>query len=88
MKAMRFTVLIVFLTVVAALSSGRSTAGRQLPATGVQRAPDGPYRDGLFIGKLHRGLGRQEYIICGRWNSDRDRQSFTDGYLVGYSQKD
>lgn len=85
MKAMRFAVLIAFLAAVAAISSGRSTVVRQIPAADVLRADDGAYRDGLFVGKLHRGEGLPEHILWGRWNQDRDRQSFIDGYLAGYA---
>jgi len=84
MKSLCFAVLIAFSIVVAAISSGQSTAVQPSAAANAQRVADGAYRDGLFVGKLHRRLGRQEHIIWGRWNSGQDRQSFTEGYSAGY----
>jgi hypothetical protein len=49
-------------------------------------ALDGPFRDGLYVGRLAAEGGRASLPPVGRWSSERDRASFTAGYRRGYSE--
>ena len=48
------------------------------------KANDGAYRDGLFVGRAHANSGIKQHIASGRWTSEADRRSFTEGYRRGY----
>ena len=52
----------------------------------VERATDGAFRDGLYLGKLDRIRGRAAMPARGRWSSEKDRASFARGYRQGFSQ--
>jgi hypothetical protein len=43
------------------------------------------YRDGLYLGRLHRRRGLASRPAWGRWNREADRRLFLDGYGRGYS---
>jgi hypothetical protein len=49
-----------------------------------QRATDGAFRDGLYVGRLAAESRRPLSPQIGRWSSDRDRSSFVAGYRRGY----
>jgi len=50
----------------------------------VQRELDAAFRDGQFQAELDVRTGRKPHIASGRWNSDRDRALFAEGYKQGY----
>lgn len=52
-----------------------------------QRALDGAYRDGLYIGKLAAESGRRSRAPIGRWSSEKDRASFRAGYENTYNAR-
>ena len=42
------------------------------------------YRDGLYLGRLHRKQGLRSHAAVGRWSREADRRLFTEGYIRGY----
>jgi hypothetical protein len=63
-------------------NSGGSTWQDHSPDA--QRATDGAFRDGLYVGRLAAEGKRRLQPPIGRWSSDRDRASFVAGYRRGY----
>jgi hypothetical protein len=49
-------------------------------------ANDGPFRDGLFVGKLAAERGQAMRPPVGRWSSERDRAAFAAGFSRGYGE--
>jgi hypothetical protein len=49
------------------------------------RATDGPYRDGLYQGRLDAQDTRPVHITSGRWSRHEDRSSFSQGYKQAYA---
>jgi len=47
---------------------------------------DGPFRDGLYLGRLAAEGGSEPYVAIGRWATAEDRSSFAAGYHRGYSE--
>jgi hypothetical protein len=52
----------------------------------VERATDGAFRDGLFVGRIDAERGRKPHLASGRWSAQQDRSSFVAGYQQGYRQ--
>jgi hypothetical protein len=48
------------------------------------QATNGPFRDGLYLGKLDANRGNIPHVAVGRWAAPLDRTSFADGYRMGY----
>jgi hypothetical protein len=48
------------------------------------RANNGAFRDGLYLGKLTAKSGDQYRVAVGRWSQVEDRASFAAGYDQGY----
>jgi len=46
----------------------------------------GPFRDGLYLGKLAAKSGDEPRITTARWSRDEDRVAFREGYEHGFSQ--
>jgi hypothetical protein len=49
-------------------------------------ATDGPFRDGLFLGKLAAENGLVQRPPIGRWSTERDRAMFSAGYRRGFQE--
>ena len=49
-------------------------------------AADGAFRDGIYLGTLAAESGRQLPAPIGRWASEKDRESFAEGYRRGYGR--
>ncbi|MGB8581116.1 MAG: hypothetical protein WCD47_09865 [Candidatus Sulfotelmatobacter sp.] len=47
---------------------------------------DGAFRDGFYLGKLAAESGQARRPAVGRWSAERDRVTFTSGYLRGYDE--
>jgi len=74
--------LAVTLGTTALLANGRMSASESIA---VQRANDGAFRDGLFIGHLAAERGKPAHPLVGRWASASDRASFEAGYRLAYN---
>ena len=61
----------------------KPAGGRQ--GMDAQLASDGPFRDGLYLGRLAAREGRPMRSPVGRWSTEKDRASFDAGYRRGYS---
>lgn len=49
---------------------------------------EGSFRDGLYLGRLHRKRGLASHPAAGRWSRESDRRLFEAGYARGYSGND
>jgi hypothetical protein len=47
---------------------------------------DGAFRDGLYLGKLAAESGQAFSPAIGRWSTDQDRATFSEGYRRGYNE--
>jgi len=54
--------------------------------SGLDRAADAAYRDGLYLGQRDARQGRERHIAVGRWSTPGDRESFKAGYEAGYAK--
>ena len=74
-------VLIIFAMAYAA----RPTQPNTTSLSGVaQFVTEGAYRDGLYLGRIHRSQGLPSRPARGRWSRESDRQLFEIGYNRGY----
>ncbi|HYM08877.1 MAG TPA: hypothetical protein VEU11_20160 [Terriglobales bacterium] len=46
----------------------------------------GPFRDGLYLGRLAAGRGEDPHISLGRWSNPANRELFVAGYRQGYDE--
>ena len=78
---------VVGVVIIFAMAYGsRSPVLTNAPASGIaQMATQGAYRDGFYLGRLHRKQGIPSRIARGRWSRESDRQLFEIGYNRGYS---
>ena len=67
-----------------AVLANSGPAAQQRQREDAQKATDGAFRDGLYVGRLAAESGRPLLPQIGRWSSDRDRTSFIAGYRRGY----
>lgn len=44
----------------------------------------GPFRDGLYLGRLTAARGEESHISQGRWSNQADRNLFAAGYKQGH----
>jgi len=79
------TVFAVCLGTTGALVYGGKTASQTATAD-AQRATDGAFRDGLYIGRLAAERGRPQHPPVGRWARQEDRESFAAGYHQAYTE--
>jgi hypothetical protein len=49
-----------------------------------EQALNGAFRDGAYLGRLAALRGEAPYISFGRWATEGNRKSFTDGYIAAY----
>ena len=52
----------------------------------VSEITDGPFRDGLYLGRLAAHRGAHSHIAIARWATAAERASFTAGYRRGYNE--
>jgi hypothetical protein len=52
----------------------------------INQNADGAFRDGLFVGRLAAKRGDAPHVLSGRWSTEADRVSFTEGYVRGYTE--
>ncbi|HVO61795.1 MAG TPA: hypothetical protein VMT53_12730 [Terriglobales bacterium] len=76
--------------VVIAFAMGYGISPKQLNTPAASTLPnvvtEGAYRDGLYVGRLHRRHGLPSHPALGRWNREADRHLFGEGYDRGYSE--
>ncbi len=58
-----------------------------LSAQATDEATNGPFRDGLFEGRLDADRGSDAHISIGRWSRPADRASFEEGYRNAYGAR-
>ncbi len=46
----------------------------------------GPFRDGLYLGRLAAERGEGPHISLGRWSNPANRELFAAGYRQGYDE--
>jgi hypothetical protein len=83
-----FTIVIALcLGAAAMIQSGRGSTGLQSPTVDASHTTSGPFRDGLYLGKLAAERGGVPHISNGRWSTEADRASFTAGFQQGYHDR-
>ena len=84
-KLSLFTIVIALcLSAAAIIQSGRGSNASQNSSVGASQVTSGPFRDGLYLGKLAAESGGEAHISSGRWATEADRASFTAGFHQGY----
>jgi len=78
-------VVVLSMGATAMLRSAIAQGGVLVVTSGVGKAIDGAFRDGLYQGELAAARGSERHISRGRWAVDKDRASFTEGYQQGYA---
>jgi hypothetical protein len=84
--SMYASLAVVVLGAPTAMLTTRAARMNQVENSDSIQAMDAAFRDGLYLGKLDAQQGRKQHLSIGRWNSAKDRASFTTGYLQGYRQ--
>ena len=80
-----FTIVIALcLGAAAMIQNGRVSNVLQGSAVDASHTTSGPFRDGLYLGKLAAERGGVPYISSGRWATEADRASFAAGFQHGY----
>jgi hypothetical protein len=69
------------LSPVGAGNSSRNTGAKVI---NIAYANNAPYRDGLYVGRLHAESGRAPKTTTSRWSTASDRAAFMEGYREGY----
>lgn len=83
---MKTIYLLVVVAVFAALSIKVTTHTNSASSTASDRATDGAFRDGMYLGSLAAERGETPHVAFGRWATAADRQSFTEGYEESYRE--
>jgi hypothetical protein len=80
-----YTAIVIALGTTATLAIHPSAAN---PSTSSEAlfAADGPFRDGLYLGKLAAEQGQARRLTVGRWSTEHARSMFSEGYRRGYEQ--
>jgi hypothetical protein len=84
-KLFTFTLALALCLGTTAMLTNRGLAAGSLRSLEAQRAVDGAFRDGLYVGRLAAEGGRPLRPQIGRWSNERDRASFVAGYRRGYN---
>jgi hypothetical protein len=67
-----------------AMLANRKSATNPDTSADSRLATSAAFQDGMYLGKLAAKNGQPLRIAVGRWSTDQDRASFTDGYERGY----
>ena len=70
----------------AIVESGRGRNEGQNSNVNVSQITSGPFRDGLYLGKLAAKQGGEAHIPSGRWATRAEPLSFTAGFQQGYQE--
>lgn len=52
----------------------------------ISQTTDAAFRDGLYLGRLAAERHIVPHVVSGRWATEADRASFTEGYQRGYAE--
>jgi hypothetical protein len=83
MRLSLYSVVAVLLLFAAAYTARPRQSPHQ-PSSTTADAMEGAYRDGLYLGRLHRNQGLPSHSAVGRWSREADRRLFMEGYDRGY----
>ena len=86
MKLLVLTIVVALAVVTTGLTGMHGFSASNLSRQTADELTDAAYRDGVYVGHLHRRMGMQEHVTYGRWSRAEDRESFIRGYQVGYSE--
>ena len=85
MRLSLYSVVGVLIIVAMAYKARPTQLNHASPASAAQILTEGAYRDGLYVGRLHRNQGLPSRPAHGRWSRESDRQLFEIGYNRGYN---
>ena len=77
---------IAVVTGTTAMLANNKTTITSNPSEKARLDADGAFRDGLYLGKLAAQSGQPLRPAIGRWSTERDRATFTEGYNRGYGE--
>jgi len=83
-KLSLFTVVIALCLGAAAMIQSRGSDALRSSTVDASPTTSGPFRDGLYLGKLAAKHGGVPHISSGRWATETDRASFAAGFQQGY----
>ena len=66
------------------VGAGGSAGTASSKVINIAYANNAPYRDGLYVGRLHAEAGRAPKTTTSRWSAQPDRAAFMEGYRQGY----
>ena len=66
------------------VGAGGSAGTASSKVINIAYANNAPYRDGLYVGRLHAESGRAPKTTTSRWSTEPDRAAFMEGYRQGY----
>jgi len=66
------------------VGAGNSSGNTGAKVINIAYANNAPYRDGLYVGRLHAESGRAPKTTTSRWSTAPDRAAFMEGYREGY----
>ena len=83
---MRFvaSLLAIAVSFGAGLSVPKNVAATNLSASQTARSHSGPFRDGLYLGRMAATSGETPHVSSGRWSASFDQEAFAAGYEQGY----
>ncbi len=86
MKTLSLSTIVIALCLSAAamIQSGHRSNASQNSSVEARQVTSGPFRDGLYIGKLAAERGGESHISSGRWATEANRASFKAGFQQGY----
>jgi hypothetical protein len=79
-------VIVLCLGATGMLSMGNPAHSPQDASRLANLATNAAFRDGLYQGKLAAQRGDAPHVAIGRWASEADRATFSDGYQLGYRE--
>ncbi len=78
------SLLMVAVSFGAGMAFPKNSVAREAIEQQQTQATSGPYRDGLYLGKLAATQGDTPHASTGRWSRALDQQAFAAGYEQGY----
>src|ERR1700758_5284820 len=76
----------VALGIATLLLTGAITSATQSATAQLDRATNGAFRDGLYLGKLDASQGNRPHLGSGRWSNEVDRRNYIEGYQTGFNE--